>query len=102
MHDANTAAHEIEIVENARPDSLFGICQAVGDSLGFNAFFLRIGLIGILFFSPALMVGAYLALGLVVGASHVLFPKPGQSEPQAVEQAARVEQVERVPELLAA
>ena len=102
MHDASTATHEVEILENVRPDSLFGICQAVGDALGFNAFFLRIGLIGILFFSPALMVGAYLGLGLVVGASHLLFPKPEQSEPRTADQAASFEQVERVPELLAA
>ena len=48
------------------------------------------------------MVGAYLGLGLVVGGSHLLFPKPGQSEPQTAEQAPGLEQVERVPELLAA
>ncbi len=80
MHNATTATHEVEIEELGQPDSLFGICQTVGDSLGFNPVFLRVGLIGILFFSPALMVGAYLGLGLVVGGSHLLFPKPGQSE----------------------
>jgi phage shock protein C len=101
MHNANTA-HEVEIHEIGQPDRLFGICQTVGDSLGFNPVFLRVGLIGILFFSPALMVGAYLGLGLVVGASLLLFPKPAQSQPQVAEHAASVERVERVPELLAA
>ena len=76
MHNANTATHEVEIHELGQPDRLFGICQTVGDSLGFNPVFLRVGLIGILFFSPALMVGAYLGLGIVVGGSHLLFPKP--------------------------
>ena len=101
MHNANTAAHEVENYELGQPDRLFGICQTVGDSLGFNPVFLRVGLIGILFFSPALMVGAYLGLGLVVGGSHLLFPKTEQPEAQTTEQAS-VEQVERVPELLAA
>ena len=101
MHNATTATHEVEIEELGQPDRLFGICQAVGDSLGFNPVFLRVGLIGILFFSPALMVGAYLGLGIVVGGSHLLFPKPNQPEAQTAEQA-RVEQVERMPELLAA
>ena len=102
MHNANTAAHEGEIHEIGQPDRLFGICQTVGNSLGFNPVFLRVGLIGILFFSPALMVGAYVGLGIVIGGSHLLFPKPGQSQPQVAEHAASVEQAERVPELLAA
>ena len=102
MHNANTAANEVGIEEIGQPDRLFGICQAVGDSLGFNPVFLRIGLIGVLFFNPALMVGAYIGLGLVVGASHLLFPKPAQSEPQVVEEAASLKQVERERELLAA
>ena len=102
MHNATTATHEVEIEELGQPDRLFGICQTVGDSLGFNPVFLRVGLIGILFFSPALMVGAYLGLGLVVGGSHLLFPKPGQSEPQSAGKPVSFEQTERVPELLAA
>ena len=64
MHDTQyAAANEVENSELGQPERLFGICQAVGDHMGFNPIFLRIGLIGLLFFGPALMFGAYFGLG---------------------------------------
>ncbi|NUT00673.1 MAG: hypothetical protein HOP96_06835 [Sphingomonas sp.] len=104
MHNVEFAAHEVENFESSNPDSLFGICQTVGDALGFNPFFLRVGLIGLLFFSPALMIGAYVGLGMVVGGSHLMFPKPGTPEPlelHTVERPVTV-QAEAERELLAA
>jgi phage shock protein PspC (stress-responsive transcriptional regulator) len=106
MQNVPNTAHEAEIDETARPDKLFGICEAVGEQLGFHPIYLRIALIGLLFFGPLYMVGAYVALGVVVGVSHLLFPKPrtAVAETRAVvEMPAHVEhQIERQPELIAA
>jgi phage shock protein C len=90
MHDTQYAPNEVENSEPGQPERLFGICQAVGDHLGFNPIFLRIGLIGLLFFGPALMFGAYAGLGLIVGVSHLVFPKPQDVEAM-VEHAGIVE-----------
>ena len=58
----------------------------------------------LLFFGPVYMVGAYVALGVVVGISHLLFPKPRTAVAETgsvVELPAHVERpVER--ELIAA
>ena len=68
-------------ISPSEPDSLFGICQAAGEDLRINPFFLRVGLISVLFFNPLLMLGAYVGLGLVVGVSRVLFPKAADRSP---------------------
>ena len=83
VQNANTEAQTLE----AKPDNLLGICQAAGEDLHINPFFLRISLTALLFFGPWLAVGAYAGLGLVVGVSRLLFPKPrtskiSQREPQ--------------------
>ena len=108
MQNVQNVAHEAENEELARPDSLFGICQAAGEQLGFNPVYLRIALIGLLFFGPLYMIGAYLGLGIVVGASFLLFPKPRSAKP-AVEHNSLADlpvridhQVERERELIAA
>ena len=54
-----------------------------------------------MFFNPLLMIGAYLGLGLVVGASRVLFPKP-QAAAQADVTIEQTTQERREPELMAA
>jgi hypothetical protein len=101
MLNVQNNAHEASDYQSNEPDSLFGICQAAGEDLHINPFFLRVGLIGVLFFNPALMLAAYLGLGLVVGASRVLFPKPQVDAPAkvSVDQPA---QIHREPELIAA
>ena len=101
MQNVQNIAHEASYYQSNEPDSLFGICQAAGEDLHINPFFLRVGLISVLFFNPLLMIGAYLGLGLVVGASRVLFPKP-QSAAQADVSIERTTQIHREPELIAA
>ena len=104
MQNVQNVAHEAEIEESTRPDSLFGICEAVGNQLGFNPFYLRVALIGLLFFGPAYMIGGYVGLGLIVGVSHLLFPGKLVAESGAiVELPVHAEQeVESQRELIAA
>jgi phage shock protein C len=69
-----------------RADTFFGVCQALGDDLGFNPIFLRVTLAGMLFWNPWVAIASYAAGGVVVLASRLLAPEPRskQSAPPAV------------------
>ena len=101
MLNVQNIAHEASDYQSNEPDSLFGICQAAGEDLHISPFFLRVGLISVMFFNPLLMIGAYLGLGLVVGVSRLLFPKP-QTEIQVEDSVEQPAQLHREQELIAA
>jgi hypothetical protein len=105
MQNSQYVAHEVETNDFNEPDKLFGICQAAGEDLGINPFFLRIGLVGLLFFGPAPALGAYVGLGLLVGASRLLFPKPDDANASVDEstlQPVLFDRNEHEPQLIAA
>ncbi|WP_265562867.1 PspC domain-containing protein [Sphingomicrobium arenosum] len=56
-----------------RNDTIFGICQALGEDFGFNPNILRVALILPLFWFPVEVAITYVGLGLVVLASRLLF-----------------------------
>lgn len=56
-----------------RNDTIFGVCQGLGEDLGFNPLWLRLALILPIFWFPFHIVAAYLALGLVVLVSRLAF-----------------------------
>ncbi len=58
-----------------RNDTILGVCEAIGQEFGFNALWLRLAFIAPLFFVPALTIGTYLALGVVVAATRYFFPR---------------------------
>jgi phage shock protein PspC (stress-responsive transcriptional regulator) len=58
-----------------RPHTIFGVCEGIGEDFGFNPIFLRVPFAAVVLVSPTYAIGAYLALGLVVLASRLLFPK---------------------------
>jgi len=58
-----------------RSHTILGVCEAVGEDFGFNPVFLRIPFAASVIYSPMIAIGAYFALGLVVLASRMLFPK---------------------------
>ena len=58
----------------ARPHTVLGVCEGIGEDLGFNPLWLRIAFASGIFFAPLAVVGAYLALGLVVAGSRWAFP----------------------------
>jgi phage shock protein PspC (stress-responsive transcriptional regulator) len=60
-----------------RPDTFFGICEAIGQDFGFNPLWLRLAFVPALFFFPFQAPLAYLGLGLIVLASRKLFPVRG-------------------------
>ena len=56
--------------------TIFGVCEAIGEDFGFNPVFLRVPLAAIGVRGARLIaIGAYFALGAVVLASRLLFPK---------------------------
>ena len=71
-----------------RSHTILGVCEGIGEDFGFNPIFLRIPLAASVIWNPAVAIGAYLALGAVVLASRLLFPKRKQNDIAAVETAA--------------
>ena len=58
----------------ARPHTVLGVCEGIGEDLGFNPLWLRIAFASGIFFAPMLVIAAYLTLGVVVAASRWAFP----------------------------
>jgi phage shock protein C len=89
-----------------RQDTIFGICQAVGEDFGFNPSWLRLAFVAPLFFMPVQTITAYLLLGVMVFISRISFPdKAGQqtlAETVAAKPAAATVTPALEQELLAA
>lgn len=94
-HQQETAAgHPEEARDNLllRGDTILGACEAVGQDFGFNPNWLRVLFAGAFYWNPAMVIGAYLALGLLVALSRLLFPAtamPLSSAPPAEPAIAR-------------
>jgi phage shock protein PspC (stress-responsive transcriptional regulator) len=99
MQNAQALFTEDQTFSPDEPDSLFGVCQTIGEELGFNPFYLRFALLGLLFFSPVAVIATYAALGGVVALSRWLFPTPHAAVEPIVEHE---QQAVREPELIAA
>lgn len=69
------SATEIQPALPLRSHTILGVCEGIGEDFGFNPVFLRVPFAMIVLYSPMVAVAAYLALGLVVLASRMLFPK---------------------------
>ena len=57
-----------------RGDTFFGVFEAIGEDLGFNANWLRIPFAALLLWNPAAILGAYAFLGCVVALTRWFFP----------------------------
>ena len=66
-----------------RNDTIFGVCEALGEDFGFNAQYLRIALILPIFWMPLEIGALYFGLGLFVLISRLLVPakKPSAELP---------------------
>jgi phage shock protein PspC (stress-responsive transcriptional regulator) len=68
-------AQENQVALPLRSHTILGVCEAIGEDFGFNPTFLRIPFAASVLFSPMWAIIGYLALGAVVLASRLLFPK---------------------------
>lgn len=78
-----------------RDDTFLGVCEALGEDLGFNAQYLRMAFAVPLIFSPMLSIYAYLAAGALVLLSRLVFP----NKPWHAWKAAPVEAAPAAPML---
>ena len=58
-----------------RAHTILGVCEAIGEDFGFNPVLLRVPFAAGVLWSPTMMLAIYFALGLVVLASRLLFPR---------------------------
>lgn len=76
-----------------RDDTLFGVCQGIGEDFGFNPNWLRFTLPVLLFFWPVATILGYFGAGLVVFASRLIAPAPrpkAEAEAETVEAAPAI------------
>ena len=59
-----------------REDTMFGVCQALGEDFRFNPFLLRMAFALGLLWAPVATVCVYLGVGIVVLLSRLLSPNP--------------------------
>jgi phage shock protein PspC (stress-responsive transcriptional regulator) len=81
-----------------RNDTILGVCEALGQDLGFNPMFLRVPLAAGIIFAPIAMVGIYFALGVLVFVSRTFLPdrvvRIAAAESHAPAREANNEQIE--------
>ena len=71
---AQPAAEERDVPLPLRGDTFLGVCEAIGQDLGFNPNWLRIPFAALILWNPVAIVAAYLGLGCVVAVSRWFFP----------------------------
>ena len=57
-----------------RNDTILGVCEAIGQDFGFNPNWLRVAFCAPIYWSPALVFGAYFTLGLIVAVTRYAYP----------------------------
>lgn len=85
---------ENQVALPLRNHTILGVCEAIGEDFGFNPVFLRVPFAAMVLWSPMIAFGSYLALGLVVLASRLLFPKRDLVQASAVAVTPANHQVE--------
>lgn len=83
-------AQQNQVALPLRPHTILGVCEAIGEDFGFNPTYLRVPLAASVIWDPKIAVAVYLALGVVVLASRLLFPraKAAKAVVQSAEPAA--------------
>lgn len=61
-----------------KKDNLFGICNAVGEDLGFNPLWLRLVFASTFIFDPVVVITSYFALGAFILFARIVFPRGKQ------------------------
>ena len=80
---ANPANHEPQPALPFRGDTMLGVCEGIGQDLGFNPLYLRLVFASLFYFDPLVVVGSYLALGAGLALARWLYPVPTTAVAQA-------------------
>jgi len=57
-----------------RSDTILGVCEAVGQDLGFHPNWLRVPFAALILWNPVVIIASYLLLGAVVAVTRWFFP----------------------------
>jgi phage shock protein C len=88
------SAQENQVALPLRSHTILGVCEAIGEDFGFNPVFLRVPLAASVIWNPVVALGTYFALGALVLASRLLFPKAKTAQVVSKQREANNEQVE--------
>jgi len=80
-----------------RMHTILGVCEGLGEDLGVNPIWFRIPLATAVIWNPLIAFGTYFALGAVVLASRLLFPRARASQPATQAVAHDNDQADRLP-----
>jgi phage shock protein PspC (stress-responsive transcriptional regulator) len=58
-----------------RAHTILGVCEGIGEDFGFNPVLLRVPFAAAVLWSPTMTLAVYFALGAIVLASRLLFPR---------------------------
>jgi len=70
-----------------RSDTILGVCEAIGQDLGFNPNWLRVPFAALILWNPEVIIASYLLLGVVVAAARWFFPAAPRVSADRVESA---------------
>ena len=91
-------AHEQQVALPLRSHTILGVCEGLGEDLGFNPLILRVPLAASVIFSPVGAIATYLALGVVVMLSRLIAPKrTAVTAPEIVAEEPQVELADEQP-----
>ena len=71
---AAAAADESGTPLPLRSDTFLGVFEAIGQDFGFNPNWLRVPFAALILWNPVVIIGSYLALGVLVALARWLFP----------------------------
>ena len=80
-----------------RSHTILGVCEGLGEDLGINPVWFRIPLAAMVLWSPLIAFGTYFALGAVVLASRLLFPRSKAAQSAAPDIVHDNDQADRLP-----
>lgn len=83
----------------ARDHTILGVCEAIGEDLGFNPILLRVPLSVCLFFNPWAVVATYAALGVLVAFTRLVAPNPKTVAAEAAPAPVECAEAQDEPEL---
>jgi phage shock protein PspC (stress-responsive transcriptional regulator) len=83
----------------ARDHTLLGVCEALGEDLGFNPVFLRLAFAVGLFLNPVAVIAVYAGLGVLVAFTRFVAPNPRPAASTAEQAAAEPEEAQAEPEM---
>lgn len=69
-----------------RDDTVLGVCQGLGEDLGFNPLWLRAAFAVGVYLNPMVAVGTYFSLGLIVMTTRLIIREPRRAAPMVAAQ----------------